>query len=285
MSTIDPSDQPTPPQQSPLPADPKLQEFVFEMLMREYEANKNESTARIGFRDNLLYVNLAAVGAVFAYALGPSVITKDGTYVSALLVIPWVTVILGWTYLVNDHHISRLGRFVREEITNQMYFLFPFMATVLPEGQPRIVPQATDKPGILKAIVDAICSRFEGLAARFRGKPPVDGQPPRLVGVCQWEPYHRSDPSRVVRKHFQTAVDLITFPGAGAMALFVFQRKATEITPFHYFVMSVETVAFILLALWIGYYADVARSIISTIRGATKQPAAAGSAPAQPPAL
>jgi hypothetical protein len=98
--------------------------FVYETFMREYAALKTEQSARIGFRDNLLYVQLAAVGAVFSFSAG-----KD-SYADSLLVIPWLSIILGWTYVVNDHHVSRLGKYVRKDLHTRMRDFFP----QLPEG-------------------------------------------------------------------------------------------------------------------------------------------------------
>jgi hypothetical protein len=93
---------------------------ALQCLLEEFKTSKAEQTARIGFRDNLIYVTVAGIGAVSAFALG-----KDGTPF-AFLVSPWVAVVLGWTYLVNDEKISSIGRYVRitlapklESITSQ----------------------------------------------------------------------------------------------------------------------------------------------------------------------
>jgi hypothetical protein len=83
------------------------------LLMVEYERVKGEQQARIGFRDNLLYATLASMGAVVAAAL-----QVKGQ--AALLLLPPVSVLLGWTYLVNDEKISAIGRYVREELTPQL---------------------------------------------------------------------------------------------------------------------------------------------------------------------
>ncbi len=76
------------------------------VYLQEYSALKEEQKSRIGFRDNLLYVNLAAVGAIFSFALNK----PDNKY--ALLVLPLVSVILGWTYLVNDQKNSAIGQYI-----------------------------------------------------------------------------------------------------------------------------------------------------------------------------
>ena len=68
---------------------------------------KAEQTGRIGFRDNMIYVTLASVGVVVSFSL-----SKEGP-IAALLVVPWVTFVLGWTYVVNDEKISAIGRYIR----------------------------------------------------------------------------------------------------------------------------------------------------------------------------
>ncbi|MFF5283051.1 hypothetical protein [Streptomyces sp. NPDC013171] len=83
------------------------------MLLAEYAQIKDEQRARIGFRDNLLYVTLAAVTALTAVALQ----TK---HPQLLLALPVVCIVLGWTYLVNDEKISAIGRYIRTELAGQL---------------------------------------------------------------------------------------------------------------------------------------------------------------------
>jgi len=80
---------------------------IFEVYLKEYEKLKSEQTQRIGFRDNLLYVTLGLFGTIISLAAA----NKANYY--ALLVIPWVCLVLGWTYLVNDEKITAIGRFIR----------------------------------------------------------------------------------------------------------------------------------------------------------------------------
>jgi hypothetical protein len=80
---------------------------MLDVYLQEYEKLKDEQTQRIGFRDNLLYVTLGVFGTVVTFAVS----NKANYY--ALLVIPWVCLILGWTYLVNDEKITALGRYIR----------------------------------------------------------------------------------------------------------------------------------------------------------------------------
>ncbi|MFJ8112812.1 hypothetical protein [Streptomyces sp. NPDC096132] len=80
-----------------------------QLLLVEYQSVKDEQKARIGFRDNLLYVTLAVVAAVIAAA-------AQARQTAMLLALPPVCVVLGWTYLVNDEKISAIGRYVRGEL-------------------------------------------------------------------------------------------------------------------------------------------------------------------------
>ena len=82
---------------------------VGQLLLAEYQSVKDEQKARIGFRDNLLYVTLTVVAAVIAAA-------AQAEQAAMLLALPPVCVVLGWTYLVNDEKISAIGRYVREEL-------------------------------------------------------------------------------------------------------------------------------------------------------------------------
>lgn len=82
---------------------------VGQLLLAEYQSVKDEQKARIGFRDNLLYVTLAVVAAVIAAA-------AQARQTSMLLALPPVCVVLGWTYLVNDQKISAIGAYVRKDL-------------------------------------------------------------------------------------------------------------------------------------------------------------------------
>lgn len=83
------------------------------VLLAEYAHIKEEQRARIGFRDNLLYVTLAAVTAVVAVA------TQART-LQLVLALPVVCVVLGWTYLVNDEKITAIGRYIRTDLSARL---------------------------------------------------------------------------------------------------------------------------------------------------------------------
>lgn len=86
---------------------------LIQVYLQEYQTLKAEQTARIGFRDNLLYVTIAVFGGILSFTLA-----NKNYY--ALLIVPWVCLILGWTYLVNDEKISALGRYMRYDLTERI---------------------------------------------------------------------------------------------------------------------------------------------------------------------
>ena len=90
------------------------QKSILDVYLQEYEKLKEEQAQRIGFRDNLLYVTLGVFGAVVSFAVA----NKANYY--ALLVIPWVSLILGWTYVVNDEKISAIGRYIRLTLSEKI---------------------------------------------------------------------------------------------------------------------------------------------------------------------
>jgi hypothetical protein len=63
---------------------------VLEIFLKEYDKLKSEQAQR-GFRDNPLYVTLGLFGTIVSFAV------SNPTNYHALLVVPWVCLILGWT--------------------------------------------------------------------------------------------------------------------------------------------------------------------------------------------
>jgi len=90
------------------------QDGVLYTYLNEYIKLKDEQIARMRFRDNLLYVTLVAFGGVISYAM------SNPTHYYTFLVLPWVCLILGWTYLVNDEKISAIGEYIRLTLTEKL---------------------------------------------------------------------------------------------------------------------------------------------------------------------
>lgn len=78
-------------------------------VVAEYEGLKGEQVARIVHRNGLIYSTLAAVAAavVAVGQIGPA----------ALLLLPPVTLLLGWAYLADDTMVSDLGRYIRLDLS------------------------------------------------------------------------------------------------------------------------------------------------------------------------
>jgi hypothetical protein len=74
-------------------------------LVKEYEKLKDEQNKRIEFRDHMTYITLGVIGGVFSF------IVERPDYITALLVLPFVCIILGWSYLTNDDKISEIGSY------------------------------------------------------------------------------------------------------------------------------------------------------------------------------
>jgi hypothetical protein len=81
-----------------------------DLFKAEFERIKAEQVQRIGFRDNMIFIQFAAIGAVCSFVV-THIDNRWEPY--AIILIPWICIILGWTYLVNDHAISQIGRYVR----------------------------------------------------------------------------------------------------------------------------------------------------------------------------
>jgi hypothetical protein len=195
------------------------------LLMLEYERVKGEQQARIGFRDNLLYASLASMAAVIT-----AVLQRNGQ-TALLLLLPPVSVLLGWTYLVNDEKISAIGRYVREELS------------------PR-----------LAALADSRERERDRERERERARDrEQDGDPAGArTEVFGWETAHRGDGRRWSRKCLQLAVDLITFCVAPVAAVVVYWTEGPGSVPL-IAVSGVELAAIAVLAVQIVLYADLGR--------------------------
>lgn len=89
-------------------------DFKLSVFLAEYNCLKSEQAQRIGFRDNLLYVTLGVFGGVVSFSL------SDQSHYYALLVVPWICLILGWTYITNDEKISAIGQYIRNDLADRL---------------------------------------------------------------------------------------------------------------------------------------------------------------------
>ncbi len=77
-------------------------------IVKEYEKLKEEQNKRIEFRDNMIYITLGVIGSVFSFIL------EKPDLKIALLVLPFVCIVLGWTYLMNDEKTSEIGSYLKD---------------------------------------------------------------------------------------------------------------------------------------------------------------------------
>lgn len=190
-----------------------------DFLKSEFERVKTEQAQRIAFRDNTLFVHLAATGAVASWAI--TNLDKPHA-LFGLLVVPWVCVIMGWTYVVNDYHISRMGKYVRTILEKRA------CAVATP-----LTVQVT-----------------EGDNATFE-----------IAELFGWEPYHRIDKRRASRKKLQFFVDEFTFvlPGIASILGYLFLKRWSFDNHFITALLVLEIQALILIAVVIVSYADMVR--------------------------
>lgn len=77
------------------------------MRSDEYAALKHEQIERIKQRDSFLNVTMGAI------ALDAAIAVQGPEQAVAWLVVPWISCILGWTYLMNDDKVSALAAHLR----------------------------------------------------------------------------------------------------------------------------------------------------------------------------
>lgn len=87
---------------------------LLQVYLQEYGKLKDEQIMRIRFRDGMIPLALAAIGALVPFAL-----TKV-EYEPALLLVPLICVILGWLYAVNDEKVTQLGEYLRRDFTERL---------------------------------------------------------------------------------------------------------------------------------------------------------------------
>lgn len=86
--------------------------FIF--LIAEFEKLKDEQHKRIAFRDQMIYLTLVAIGTIYSFSF------EKPTLNIALLVLPFLEIIMGWTYYVNDRKISFIGTYIRKTIVKKL---------------------------------------------------------------------------------------------------------------------------------------------------------------------
>jgi len=95
----------------------KKRQILLDIYLREFEGLREEINSRIGYRDNLIYVTLASIGGLITYTFSQ----EKNNY--GLLILPLVTFILGWMYVLNDEKISAIGYYFKGKLSNKIKLL------------------------------------------------------------------------------------------------------------------------------------------------------------------
>jgi hypothetical protein len=83
---------------------------VTQARLLEYEKLKDEQSRRIHFRDNLRYVALVAAALVGSYA------SSKPEHTQAWLLIPMLSSILGWTYIMNMVQVEKISLYTKKRL-------------------------------------------------------------------------------------------------------------------------------------------------------------------------
>ncbi len=79
-------------------------------LMGEYAALKAEQLKRIATRDNIIYLTIGAIGLVVSVSI------KEPLEPFALLVPPWICLLLGWLHIINDQKVVDIGIYLKQDM-------------------------------------------------------------------------------------------------------------------------------------------------------------------------
>jgi uncharacterized membrane protein len=88
--------------------------MIKEALLLEYEKIKDEQRARISIRENLFYITLIVVGAVFS-----SLLPATGLEFGYLALTP-VLFVVSNSYYYNDEMIGRMNDYIREVLAPKL---------------------------------------------------------------------------------------------------------------------------------------------------------------------
>lgn len=85
-----------------------------ELIVSQYQKLKEEQLERIKARDNLILVQLGAVGTIISFILSKD--NADRPYMEfGYLLIPWISSVLAWLYYSQDEKIREIKAFLKAE--------------------------------------------------------------------------------------------------------------------------------------------------------------------------
>jgi len=85
-----------------------------ELIVSQYQKLKEEQLERIKARDNLILVQLGAVGTIISFILSKD--NADRPLIEfGYLLIPWISSVLAWLYYSQDEKIREIKAFLKAE--------------------------------------------------------------------------------------------------------------------------------------------------------------------------
>lgn len=143
------------------------------VFLAEYKQLKDEQRSRISVRDNLIYATLTSIAAVLLFAF------NGVDHRSALLLLPPVCLVLGWTYLINDEKVTAIGRYIRDDLAPR---LAGAEAVLGWESTHRSDARRSERK-FIQAIIDILLFCGTGIAAVIVCWTIVPVLPTLLLGV------------------------------------------------------------------------------------------------------
>ena len=103
------------------------QEKLLEIYMAEYTRLKEEQLQRITFRDvTIPFSTFLIIGSTLSAVFAESSKSLDTYGYYLLLLIPWICLSLGWSYLANDEKISTIGAYFKSDLKRKITSLNEF---------------------------------------------------------------------------------------------------------------------------------------------------------------
>lgn len=84
-----------------------------DLISLEYTTLKAEQLKRIEHRDHIIYLQIIALGLLFG-------LSEKTSLSLVTLIVPFICIALGWTYLVNDQKVSSIGKYIRGSLSDNI---------------------------------------------------------------------------------------------------------------------------------------------------------------------
>lgn len=86
--------------------DDRVSRVDYESVLAEFNKLKDEQAVRIQSRDSVLNYNVVGLGVI-------ATVAASAKAPVAWLLVPWVSMVFGWQYLMHNEKVTAIGRYVR----------------------------------------------------------------------------------------------------------------------------------------------------------------------------